>query len=234
MAMKLQEAKNDYYRKRAKEEGYRSRAAFKILQLNKKYNLIRPGFKVVDIGCAPGGWLEVCSKLVGSRGLVVGVDIVHVSPVAPNVKILRDDVSSPRFVERLNEALGKGKSDCVLADLSPKLSGIWDMDHFRQIELCHKVVSLYPEILTIDGSAVLKAFHGDELQALISKLKSAFSRAEIVKPDASRKESSEVYLVGLGFTGRVPQEENGSHSEMHQSGPPLGSGEYDLQSDRLT
>jgi 23S rRNA (uridine2552-2'-O)-methyltransferase len=232
--MKLEEAKKDHYRKRAKEEGYRSRAAFKLLQLNKKYALIKSGFKVLDIGSAPGGWLEVSSKLVRSKGLVVGVDVVHINQVAPNVKILKEDVLSPKFQERLTDAMGKGKADCVIADLSPNISGIWDMDHFRQIELCQKVVSLYPEILAMDGSAVLKAFQGDELQRLIDRLKGSFSRVEIVKPDASRKESSEVYLVGLGFTGQVPQEESESLSGERPSAPLLGSSESDWQSDRLS
>ncbi len=232
--MRLEEAKTDHYRKRAKEEGYRSRAAFKLIQINKKYGLIRAGFKVVDIGCAPGGWLRVSSELVGPRGLVVGVDIVSVRPVGKNVRILRDDVSSEGFAARLIDALGKGKEDCLFADLSPKVSGIWDMDHFKQIELCHKVVSLYPDILSLEGSAVLKAFQGDELPGLVKRLKQAFSRVEISKPDASRKASSEVYLIGLGFTGRVPQGRNESREEEHPSAPRLDSGEYGWQTDRLT
>ncbi|MCL4518525.1 MAG: RlmE family RNA methyltransferase [Thaumarchaeota archaeon] len=232
--MRLEEAKRDHYRKLAREEGYRSRASYKLIQINRKYRLIRPGAKVVDVGCAPGGWLEVSSELVGTRGLVVGVDIVHVKPVGSNVKILREDVSADGFGERLIEALGKRKADCVLADLSPKLSGVWDVDHFRQMELCNKVVDMYGEILVLGGSSVMKAFQGNELPELMTRLKASFSRVEISKPEASRKQSSEVYLVGLGFTGRAASGETEPLLQKHQSGLRSDSDGYDWQSDRLT
>ena len=231
--MRLDEAKKEYYRRRAKEEGYRSRASYKLIQINEKYRLIRPGAKVVDVGCAPGGWLEVSSELVGSKGLVVGIDIVPVKPVRKNVKILLDDVSSEGFPQRLTDALGKGKADCVLADLSPKLSGIWEMDHFKQMELCHKVVDLYPEALVMEGSTVLKAFQGDELSELVKRLKKSFRRVEISKPDASRKESSELYLVGIGFTGKAAPREIESPPAEHQSEQHSDSDESGWQNDRL-
>ncbi len=232
--MRLEEAKRDHYRKLAREQGYRSRASYKLIQINRKYRLIRPGAKVVDVGCAPGGWLEVSSELVGTKGLVVGVDIVPVKPVGSNVRILRDDVSADGFGERLIEALGKGKADCVLADLSPKLSGVWDVDHFRQMELCNKVVDMYGQILVLEGSSVMKAFQGNELSELMTRLKASFSRVEISKPEASRKQSSEVYLVGLGFTGRVVSGETEPLLQKHQSELHSDLDGYDWQSDRLT
>ena len=177
--MRLEEAKRDKFRRRAKEEGYRSRAAYKLLQINDKYRIIRDGSKVVDIGCAPGGWLQVASELVGERGLVIGVDIAEVKPVGKKtVRIFQEDINSEEFITKLHETMGKGKADCVLADLSPKLSGIWDMDHFKQIELCHKVVDLLPETLALDGANVVKAFHGAELDTLIKRLRGSFSRVE--------------------------------------------------------
>jgi 23S rRNA (uridine2552-2'-O)-methyltransferase len=233
--MRLEEAKKDLYRKRAKEEGYRSRAAYKLLQLNQKYRIIRAGLSVVDVGAAPGGWLEVASELVGPRGIVIGVDVVKMKPVGKNVKILLEDVLSKDFPSKLSEALGKGgKADCILADLSPKLSGIWDMDHFKQIELCHKVVDLLPQTLVKGGSNVLKAFHGGELDPLVKRLRKSFSRVDVSKPEASRSESSEVYLVSLDFSGQVaprPSEvlEEESRSEQHSD-----SNECGWQSDRLT
>ena len=233
ISLKLEEAKRDYYRRRAKEEGFRSRAAFKLLQLNEKYNLFRTNSAVVDIGAAPGGWLEVASKVIGDRGLAVGVDLVKVKPVAKNVKILQEDITSSTFPKRLREALGRGKADCVLADLSPKLSGIWDMDHFRQIELCHKVVDILPETLAAGGSCVMKAFHGGELDSLIKRLRASFKRLDIAKPDASRKESSEVYLVSTGFSGQVPPRESEVPKAERQYAPPADSNEYALQDDRL-
>lgn len=232
--MRLEEARRDHYRKRAKEEGFRSRAAYKLQQINEKYRLIKNSSKVVDIGCAPGGWLEVVSEIVGTRGLVVGVDIVPVRSVGGSVKILQDDVASEGFPSRLNYFMGKGKADCILADLSPKLSGIWDMDHFKQMELCQTVVDLLPDTLTIDGSLVMKAFHGDELDALTKRVRRSFARIEISKPQASRSESSEIYLVGIGFSGQVPSRSSEAQEVELESAQPSGSGEYDWQSDRLS
>lgn len=233
--MRLDEAKRDQFRRKAKEEGYRSRAAYKLLQINKKYRIIGPGAKVLDIGCAPGGWLQVVSDLVGERGLVVGVDIVPIKPVGrKNVKFLQEDITAEDFALRLEAAMGKGKADCVVADLSPKLSGIWDMDHFKQIELCHKVVDILPETLALDSSNVLKAFHGGELDDLVRRLRGAFSRVEISKPQASRSESSEIYLVSMGFKGQVPSRPTESRESPRWFEQPEGSDEYGWQSDRLT
>ena len=233
--MRLDEAKRDQFRRRAKEEGYRSRAAYKLLQINDKYRIIGDGSKVVDIGCAPGGWLQVASDLVGERGLVVGIDISPVKTIGrKNIKILQEDITSQDFTTKLCEAMGKGKADCVLADLSPKLSGIWDMDHFKQIELCQKVVDLLPETLALDGSNVVKAFHGAELDTLIKRLRGSFDRVEISKPEASRNESSEVYLVSMGFKGQVPSRPTESREAEHQSEQHTDSDEYDWQSDRLS
>jgi 23S rRNA (uridine2552-2'-O)-methyltransferase len=232
--LRLDEAKRDQYRKKAKEEGYRSRAAFKLLQINQKYRLINERDRVIDIGSAPGGWLEVASKLVGPDGLVIGVDLVHVKPVGKNVKILLSDINSSEFADKIHFALGKGNADSVLADLSPKVSGIWDMDQFRQIELCHKVVDLLPSMLVRGGSSVMKAFQGEELDSLFKRLKKSFARVEVSKPNASRSESSEIYLVSMEFTGKVeprsiepPEEER--PSEQHSD-----SVESEMQSDRLT
>jgi len=231
--MRLDEAKRDHFRKRAKEEGYRSRAAFKILQINQKYKLFGERDRVIDIGSAPGGWLEVASKEVGPDGLVIGVDLVAVKPVGKNVKILRADITSPDFLEKLHYALGKGHSDSVIADLSPKVSGIWEMDQFRQIDLCHKVVDLLPSILVRSGSTVMKAFQGEELDSLVKRLKKSFTRVEVSKPSASRSESSEVYLVSMDFSGQVAPRFSEAPEEEHPSGPRSGSDESDLPSDRL-
>lgn len=232
--MRLEEAKRDYYRRLARDEGYRSRAAYKLLQLCEKYRIVMAGFKVVDLGCAPGGWLQVVSDLVGDKGIVVGVDITSVKRIdRKNTLIIRDDISSEGFGARLLDAMRKGKADCVLADLSPKLSGVWDMDHFKQIELCHMVIDLLPDILVTDGSNLMKAFHGAELNSLIFRLKSSFSRVEISKPRASRSRSSEVYLVSLGFNGQVPSRSIESPPAKHQSLELEDLAEYGWQSDRL-
>jgi len=230
----LDEAKRDHFRKLAKAEGYRSRAAYKLKQINEKYHLIRANSSVVDIGCAPGGWLEVASEIVGERGRVVGVDIVAVKRLGrKNVTVLREDITSKDLFGKLKTELGKSKADCVLADLSPKLSGIWDMDHFRQIELCHKVVDLLPELLVEYGSCVMKAFHGADLEALVQRLRESFGRTDVSKPEASRKESSEVYLVSTQFKGLIPARQNVSQREEPMSESPGDLDEFALQDDLL-
>jgi 23S rRNA (uridine2552-2'-O)-methyltransferase len=232
--LRLDEAKRDQYRKKAKEEGYRSRAAFKLLQINQKYRLINERDRVIDIGSAPGGWLEVASKLVGQDGLVVGVDLVHVKPVGKNVKILLSDINSPEFADKIHLVLGKGNADSVIADLSPKVSGIWDMDQFRQIELCHKVVDLLPSMLVRGGASVMKAFQGEELDSLYKRLKKSFARVEVSKPNASRSESSEIYLVSMEFSGKVEPRLIELPEEEHRSAQHLDSVESEMPSDRLT
>ncbi len=232
--LRLDEAKRDQYRKRAKEEGLRSRAAFKILQINNKYKLFGERDRVIDIGAAPGGWSEVASKEVGPEGLVIGVDLAPIKPVGKNVKIIRADISSPNFLDQLHSALGKGNADCVLADLSPKISGIWEMDQFKQIDLCHRVVDLLPSILVRSGSNVMKAFQGAELDSLVKRLKKSFSRVEVSKPNASRSESSEVYLVSMNFSGQVEPRSLEVLEEELPSESPSGSDEFDLPSDRMT
>jgi len=201
--------------------------------MNQKYRFIRTGDRVIDVGSAPGGWLEVASKEVGPTGLVIGVDLVRVKPVGKNVKILMEDISSPDFPDKLHLALGKGNADSVLADLSPKVSGIWDMDQFRQIELSHKVVDLLPSILVRGGTTVTKAFQGNELDLLVKRLKKSFSRVELSKPNASRSVSSEIYLVAMDFSGKVEPRFFEPLEDELPSVPPSGSAESELQSDRI-
>ena len=126
--MKLSEAKRDYYRRLAKEKGYRSRAAFKLIQINKKYRFIRPNHYVIDLGAAPGGWLEVISELVSSKGKIIGVDITPIEPVAENVEIIVCDVYKKEIDKEIIKNLGR-KADVVLSDLSPNISGIWSIDY---------------------------------------------------------------------------------------------------------
>jgi 23S rRNA (uridine2552-2'-O)-methyltransferase len=227
--MRLEQAKRDYYRRRAREEGYRSRAAFKLKQMNNKYHLMRRGSKVIDIGSAPGGWAQVSSEIVGTVGQVIGVDLEPVKSISKNTILLQEDISSSTALESITNALHGDKADLVLADLSPKLSGIWDMDHFKQIDLCNSVIDILPSILRVDGSCLMKAFQGAELQGLVKRLKESFERIDISKPNASRKESSEVYLVALGFSGQVPKQHSEQILSLHPSGERLDSISSDWQ-----
>jgi len=197
--MRLQEAKRDYYRRTAKKEGFRSRAAYKLLEINNSYHIIARGMYVVDLGCAPGGWLQAASKAVGPNGRVLGIDLRPVDPL-PNVQFLQSDISDDFLAERILDTMGR-KVNVILSDVAPNVSGIWQVDHVRQISLTQNAVSMAGRILVRNGSAVLKAFEGEMLNELRDELKKKFSRVHLYKPRSSRKESSEMYLVCLGYKG---------------------------------
>lgn len=196
--MRLREAKRDLYRRLAKEEGYRSRAHYKLSQINSKYFFMRRGQAIIDFGAAPGGWLEVSSELVGPRGIVVGVDTVPISPVAENVRTLIGDVREPDISTMIMTLLGT-KADAVLSDISPKITGIWEIDHSVQIDLTLSVIGMLSNILKTRGVLLAKAFDGPRINELRSTLKEIFKLVRIVKPPASRQASSEVYFLNVGY-----------------------------------
>lgn len=195
--MRLADARKDHYRKLAKDQGYRSRAAYKLLQLNDSYHILGKGSKVVDVGCAPGGWVQVAMKLVGGGGKVVGVDLKEVEPVA-GAHIFQGDIEDPMTVRRIAESL-HDKADLLLSDLAPNVSGVWDVDHARQISLSKSAFSLAEKVLKDNGNAVFKVFEGEFLTEFRNELKKSFGKVFLSKPTASRQESSELYLVCLNY-----------------------------------
>lgn len=195
--MRLQEARRDYYRKLAKEHGFRSRAVYKLLEINNSYRVIQRGMYVADLGCAPGGWLQVANNLVGNNGKILGVDIRHVDPL-PRVQIIQGDVSDDSLAEKIMDAMER-KVDVLLSDLAPNISGVWQLDHARQISLTQSALSIADKILAKNGNAVLKAFEGDMLNELMSELKTKFRVVHLYRPKSSRKASSEIYLICLGY-----------------------------------
>lgn len=197
--MRLQEAKRDQYRRLAKERGYRSRAAFKLMEINRSYHIIHRGMYVVDLGCAPGGWLQVARKFVGGPGKVLGVDIHPIKPL-PNVHAIEGDVNDPSLAEKILTIMGS-KVDLVLSDVAPNIIGVWQFDHARQIDMTENAVSIADRILAKNGYAVFKAFEGGMLKELRDGLKTKFNNVRLYKPKASRKASSEIYLVCLGYKG---------------------------------
>ncbi len=197
--MKPREARRDYYWRLAKERGYRSRAAFKLIDIQRRFGIVRRGDKVLDLGCYPGGWLQVIAKLIGRNGLAIGVDLRPVDPTLPdNVKAIVSDVSDQTLAERLRSISPFGY-DVVLSDLSPNISGIWELDHYRQISLSREAFRLAKLLLKDGGNAVFKLFHGGEMKDFLDELKSAFRYVFVYKPKASRSRSSETYVVCMGF-----------------------------------
>jgi len=165
----LREKKRDYYYRKAKTENYRSRAAYKLLQLNSKFRFLRRGFRVIELGCAPGGWTQVASELVGREGRVVGVDLQRVAEVGENVVLLRGDFTSPEVREKLRELMPE--CEVVLSDASPEISGVWSVDHARSVALCEAALQIAEEHLVEGGALVAKVFQGDMLQELVEKLR---------------------------------------------------------------
>jgi 23S rRNA (uridine2552-2'-O)-methyltransferase len=195
--LRLSEARKDFYRRKAREEGYKSRAAYKLLEAVQKYKLIKPGDRVIDLGAAPGGWLQVASQAVGGQGLAVGVDLSPIRLEADNMRTLRMDINDPALPETVKGLLTR-PADVLLSDLSPRISGVWDLDQYRQIELTLKSITLGDELLKAGGNAMLKVFQGERFKEAEGEARKRYNFVAIMKPRASRNESSEMYLLCLG------------------------------------
>ena len=186
----------DAYVRQAKAAGYRSRAAYKLLEIDRKDRLLRPGMRVLDLGAAPGGWSQVAARKVGPQGRVVAIDLLEIAPIS-GVSVLRGDVREPQAREALREALG-GTADLVLSDLSPNLSGIPGVDQARGAELAELALELAGEILKPTGALVVKVFQGEAFAEVLNRIKRAFKAVSVRKPGASRGESRETYLLARG------------------------------------
>jgi len=193
----VEERRHEYYYKLAKKEGYRSRASFKLLQLDEKYSIIREGDSVVDLGACPGGWSQVAYELAGSEGKVIGVDLRYIHPL-DGVDFIIGDITEDATMIRLLDMVG-GKVDVVLSDMAPNIAGHYSTDHARSIELCTYAVDVCDRILKKNGKLAMKVFMGDMFGMLEKQLKSRFRKVIVTSPAASRPTSSEVYVVCTGF-----------------------------------
>ena len=201
----LERQLNDPYVARAKREGYRSRAAFKILEIDDKFKLFKPGGRVVDLGAAPGGWAQVAAKRVQSeegRGKVVGIDLLPIDPI-PGVVFEQMDFNDEDAPERLKAMLG-GPADVVMSDMAANTTGHKKTDHLRIIGLAELAVAFAREVLAPNGAFVAKVFQGGLETALLNDLKRDFTTVRHVKPAASRADSSELYVLATGFRGSMP------------------------------
>lgn len=202
--MAAYDRKDAVYR-RAKREGFRSRAAIKLEEIDRLFSLLRPGQRVVDLGCWPGGWLQICADRVGPRGRVIGVDVAETAAVErSNVVVLRADVHDEALADRVGEALG-GPADLVLSDLAPKLTGIATSDSARHAALVHRALELARTWLAPGGGIFLaKLFMDAEYQGLIRDIRGAFLTVKSRKLDTTRKGSSELYVCGRGLKEAAP------------------------------
>ena len=187
----------DPYVRKAKAQGYRSRAAFKLLELDAKERILRPGQTVVDLGAAPGGWSQVAAEKVRPGGRVIAIDLLPIVPIS-GVTVLEGDLRA----ESLLQTLAGAKADVVLSDVSPNLSGIGNVDQARALELSAAAIDFCSRVLKPEGVFVVKAFHGEAFEDLMARLRSGFRTVKVVKPLASRGESAETYVVAWGPSGR--------------------------------
>lgn len=190
--------KKDYYYRKAKKERYRSRAAFKLKQLNEKFRIVKKGGVVLDLGAAPGGWMQVLREIVADEGLVVGVDLDDIKPFKfENIKAIKGDFTKDEVAGEIKKIIDS--ADAVVSDASPDISGVWDVDHFRSVELSRSALSIARDILKPGGNFLVKVFQGGETEDFFREVKGTFSYTKRTKPRASRDQSSEIYIVAKGL-----------------------------------
>ncbi|KPJ91199.1 MAG: 23S rRNA methyltransferase [Gammaproteobacteria bacterium SG8_11] len=194
----LDEHFDDAYVKKAQQQGYRSRAAYKLLEIQNKDRLIKPGDIIIDLGAAPGGWSQVAAELTGSKGRVIALDILPLDPIA-GVEILMGDFTEQSVYDQLLAALGQHKAGLVLSDMAPNISGIKAVDQPKSIYLAELAVDLAQKVLVKDGDLLIKVFQGEGFDELLRHIRELFTKVIIRKPQASRSRSREVYILGKGF-----------------------------------
>lgn len=199
----LERQLNDPYVARAKREGYRSRAAFKLLEIDEKYRILKPGQRIVDLGAAPGGWSQIAAKVVGPKGKVVGIDLLPIDPM-PGVEFIELDFLDESAPGRLIDMLG-GPADVVMSDMAANTTGHKKTDHLRIIGLAEAAIYFAREILAPGGAFIAKVFQGGTENQLLADLKRDFAVVRHVKPAASRADSAELYVMATGFRGRADE-----------------------------
>ena len=194
----LQRHVNDEYVQRSQKDGYRSRAAYKLLQIQAKDTILRPGQVVVDLGAAPGGWTQVAAPIVGPKGSVIGLDILPIVPIS-GVTLIQGDFHADDVLQQLIQSL-KGRSvDLVISDMAPNISGMSAVDQPRAMYLCELALAFCCQQLSIGGSFVTKVFQGEGFDAFMQDVRTRFTQVKTRKPEASRARSRELYLVAKGY-----------------------------------
>jgi 23S rRNA (uridine2552-2'-O)-methyltransferase len=194
----LQEHVNDPYVKQAQKDGYRSRSSYKLIELNEKDRLIRPGMLIMDLGSAPGGWSQVASKLVGEKGRVLATDILPMDAIK-NVDFIQGDFTDEAVFNEILEALGGVKPDLIISDIAPNITGIESADQGTSIYLVELALDMVRRVLKPKGNFLVKVFQGTGSDAYLKDVRSSFEKVTVRKPKASRPRSREVYVVARGF-----------------------------------
>jgi len=192
------EKKKEYYYNEAKREGYRARSAFKLKQIQKKFSILKHGNTVMDLGAAPGGWSQVAKEIVGDKGTVLGIDLSPIHPIK-GITFLQGDISKESSLKELINLMEERKADAVISDMSPNISGNYSVDHARSIYLCEQALVTASTFLKVGGNFLCKVFDGEELPRLMKEINNKFQSVKIFTPPASRKSSSEIYIIAKSF-----------------------------------
>ena len=192
---------NDPYVKQAQKDGYRSRASYKLLEVQEKYKLIRPGMSVVDLGAAPGGWSQVTSRLIGGQGRLIASDILEMDSI-PDVTFIQGDFTQDEVLAQILEAVGNSQVDLVISDMAPNMSGTPEVDMPKAMFLCELALDLAAWILKPGCNFVIKVFQGEGFDAYVKDARQKFDKVQMIKPDSSRGSSREQYMLAWGYRGR--------------------------------
>jgi 23S rRNA (uridine2552-2'-O)-methyltransferase len=192
------EKKREHFYKEAKRVGYRARSAFKLQQIQQRYHVIPKNATVVDLGAAPGGWSQIVTEIVGDQGRVIAVDLSSIKPLE-NVQFIQGDVTEPETVEHIERLMDSKKADVVLSDMSPDISGNYSVDQARSAWLCENALSVATQVLRPGGNFICKIFEGTDTKEFLEKVKQCFTIVKIFSPEASRKSSSEVYIIAKTY-----------------------------------
>ena len=192
---------NDPYVKQAQKDGYRSRASYKLLEVQEKYKLIRPGMTVVDLGAAPGGWSQVTSRLIGGQGRLIASDILEMDSI-PDVTFIQGDFTQDEVLAQILDAVGNSQVDLVISDMAPNMSGTPEVDMPKAMFLCELALDLAARILKPGGNFVIKVFQGEGFDAYVKDARQKFDKVQMIKPDSSRGSSREQYMLAWGYRGR--------------------------------
>ncbi|MCK5648489.1 MAG: 23S rRNA (uridine(2552)-2'-O)-methyltransferase RlmE [Gammaproteobacteria bacterium] len=196
----LQEHFKDQYVLKSQQDGYRSRAAYKLLQIQEKDRIIKPGMNVVDLGSAPGGWSQVARQFVGSKGKVVALDILPMDQLA-QVEFIQGDFQEDSVLDELLKVLNNEPVDLVISDMAPNVTGVKAVDQPKSMYLLELAIDLADQVLKPQGTLLMKVFQGEGFQPLLAELRQRYQKVISRKPDASRSRSSEIYLLAKGFKG---------------------------------
>ncbi|WP_110968920.1 23S rRNA (uridine(2552)-2'-O)-methyltransferase RlmE [Pseudomonas huaxiensis] len=196
----LKEHFNDPYVKMAQKDGYRSRASYKLLEIQEKYKIIRPGMSVVDLGAAPGGWSQVTSRLIGGQGRLIASDILEMDSI-PDVTFIQGDFTQDDVLAQILEAVGNSHVDLVISDMAPNMSGTPAVDIPKAMFLCELAIDLATRVLKPGGDFLIKIFQGEGFDVYLKDARKKFDKVQMLKPDSSRDRSREQYLLARGYRG---------------------------------